>query len=786
MAKGKIIRIFEDKGYGFIQPDERGGDIWFHATKLQGELSFTQLKVGLEVEYETEMGRRGGQQAKFVRIIVSEEEAQNLMQSATNYRFLNPYNFVRFLSLPESQEGKKQIQRANQPKNAITAAFAKIGVQSNRTQINPEELKLLSSCAPPPHDRYVGLTGKITCTLENVTPLFISDPDYEPIGEHKRFEFFKLNNEHALPAASLRGMVRNVFEAITNSCIASSDAARSTDERLSYHLPPGDALKLVPARVEKDGNGNLILRLLSGTTKFVAGQRPSGVQYGAWVLRYLPPLRRSQSIPSQTDYGKRQIVQLNGHKHGSPCWALLKLMKHPRRNFQFWNVQQIADKQAKLPQPQIDECLAEGFLCINNQNIENKHDERFFFYDGGLANAPTVQLSKEVCKAYKALIEDYQQRHKDKVKKRKKPEVPDKDKPAYSRFIVHPQAADLREGDLVYAMLNSSRQVEFVVPVSVPRVAYERHISALLPNEDLQACNDPECLCPACRVFGWVHQSPDATGQVAYAGRLRFTNGKLMHSAGTLPQTPLSILSSPKPTTTRFYITPKDGLPSEKWSGESAEEGYNSENNILRGRKFYRHHGIAREEEYRRTGDICDDQNRTVKDALSPGAQFEFNIDFENLAPIELGAFLWALEMDGQGYHRLGAAKPLGFGSVKISIREIKALDMMRRYSTLIDGGWKPLTDWTKLVESSKRALASRYKEDEFEDLPNVQDLRALLNDPPNGLPVHYPRTARHPDPSGKNFEWFMGNNRYVYYRLMPATQDEGLPLITRDGAEVK
>ena len=268
-----------------------------------------------------------------------------------------------------------------------------------------------------------------------------------------------------------------------------------------------------------------------------------------------------------------------------------------------------------------------------------------------VSNAPTVRLSEDVCKAYKALIEDYQQRHQDKVKKREQPEVPDKDKPAYSRFIVHREASTLREGDLVYAMLSSSQQVEFLVPVSVPRVAYKRHISALLPDKDLQVCTGSERLCPACRVFGWVHPLPGATGQVAYAGRLRYSHGRLMHNAEDLSPTPLAILSSPKPTTTRFYLMPKSGLTSHTWLGDSAEQGYDGENNILRGRKVYRHHGVISEGEFRRAGDICDDQNRTVKDALKPGARFEFTIDFENLAPVELGALLWTLEMDRQGYH---------------------------------------------------------------------------------------------------------------------------------------
>ena len=207
----------------------------------------------------------------------------------------------------------------------------------------------------------------------------------------------------------------------------------------------------------------------------------------------------------------------------------------------------------------------------------------------------------------------------------------------------------------------------------------------------------------------------------------------------------------------------------------------------MRGRKFYRHHGTAREEEYTRAGGRCDDQNRTVRDALAPRARFEFTVSFENLAPIELGALLWVLEMDQQGVHRLGFAKPLGFGSVQIRVNAVQVLDPAQRYIGLDTPGWHTVTSWqTSCVQPFKTAMVQRYGAADFASLPNVQDLYALLSSPPNDLPVHYPRTARRVDPEGKNYEWFMGNNRYHGYTLGSATQDQGLPLLTRDGTEVR
>jgi len=248
---------------------------------------------------------------------------------------------------------------------------------------------------------------------------------------------------------------------------------------------------------------------------------------------------------------------------------------------------------------------------------------------------------------------------------------------------------------------------------------------------------------------------------------------------------PLAILSSPKPTTVRFYLMPLKGSLPQKWADtEGAGKGYDKMN-TLRGRKFYRHHGKAREEEYRRAGDKCDDQNRTVRDALAPGALFGFTIRFENLAAAELGALLWALEMDSQGFHRLGFGKPLGFGSVEIRVKDLKILKPQARYTSLESDGWlSALNQKSDYVRTFKDALTNLHGGD-FETLWNVQDLRAMLGPPPTDLPIHYPRTGRRPDPEGKNFEWFMGNNRYLGYTLAPASRDKGLPLITRDGTEI-
>jgi cold shock protein len=57
MPKGKIKKVMEGKGYGFIKSED-GREIFFHITGLQG-IDFKNLKEGDPVEFDVEKDKRG-------------------------------------------------------------------------------------------------------------------------------------------------------------------------------------------------------------------------------------------------------------------------------------------------------------------------------------------------------------------------------------------------------------------------------------------------------------------------------------------------------------------------------------------------------------------------------------------------------------------------------------------------------------------------------------------------------------------------------------------------------
>lgn len=59
-----------------------------------------------------------------------------------------------------------------------------------------------------------------------------------------------------------------------------------------------------------------------------------------------------------------------------------------------------------------------------------------------------------------------------------------------------------------------------------------------------------------------------------------------------------------------------------------------------------------------RTADRSDQKSNRRRSAVAR-VKIEFTIHFANLSPVELGALLWTLEMNGAQYHRLGSANRL-------------------------------------------------------------------------------------------------------------------------------
>lgn len=60
MASGTVKWFSDDKGYGFITPEEAGKDLFVHHTAVVGS-GFRSLAEGARVSYDAESGPKGPQ-----------------------------------------------------------------------------------------------------------------------------------------------------------------------------------------------------------------------------------------------------------------------------------------------------------------------------------------------------------------------------------------------------------------------------------------------------------------------------------------------------------------------------------------------------------------------------------------------------------------------------------------------------------------------------------------------------------------------------------------------------
>jgi cold shock protein len=67
MATGTVKWFNDEKGYGFIAPEEGGKDLFVHHTSIAGE-GFKSLTEGAKVEFEQREGSKGPEAANVVLV----------------------------------------------------------------------------------------------------------------------------------------------------------------------------------------------------------------------------------------------------------------------------------------------------------------------------------------------------------------------------------------------------------------------------------------------------------------------------------------------------------------------------------------------------------------------------------------------------------------------------------------------------------------------------------------------------------------------------------------------
>ena len=671
------------------------------------------------------------------------------------------------------------------------------------------------------HDRYHDntWTGSIRISLKTATPLIILDaanPETlvapNKSGDDLEHSLFNLrltaDNQPFIPATSLKGVLRNAFEMITNSRLSVFDAH---DKPLFYRRQEDIKLDenqkekrfVVPLRIEKRGT-TLVTKLPSSPNR----------NMGLKILQY------------KTDKSKKEDEPVTYSDGSSPQHGDFVIFKEHEKD------KTLTKKDPKKMVYSDFKDWEKGWVFKSGQNAESKQNEKIF-PDYENSNSKTKPVSKEIENRYNDLMKEYRALHADSINKRKlNSKAPDQfygpepGQTAFSRHIYADDAAKLGGSDefgtLCYGIIkekSNNKEFELIdlYPVFFSRAMFRNSPRELVPPSLLPAQTLQE-LSPCERLFGWVAQKRSTEDKSnlhsAWKGKLRTSEGKCLSpeplaSLGDKGEgLALNILSGPKPQQARFYLAsdPKSpkGLNSELEKRPKYHEYFYTADQGLRGRKVYPHQPqtTKKVEDYWKqnpnlldgevgyldenknlpyfrehlrlgeAGDNQDGQNSTIKQWVKPGTDFEFDISIINASEFELGALLWLLSLnermtgDKKRYFRIGGGKPLGFGSVELSVDQLnlnQGQSLREYYTTLSLSPVKPdELNEEHLIESFKKTLVDHFHDDgqaEFEDLPFI---KAFIKACEGGdLPVHYPRINIKPKAEGgESFHWFEENER--------------------------
>lgn len=553
------------------------------------------------------------------------------------------------------------------------------------------------------------ISGKIECVLTCLTPLFIGGKREEQQNAPTKIYFFESNGQITIPASSLRGMVRSVIEAITQSCFSVFDG-----ERLSYRLPTSLAKDLRAGIIEQmpaDGKPGMIREM---DRAWIAMANDSGLVKDVLVGK-----------GNTTNY---KIAKLAGNEHSGnkgkfniqTIYRLMKTKKGKKIRVGPFKVA-TSYSSGKI----------EGILKITGRSIpKRKKRERVFFNSGNLYEFGIKEVYE-----YNRILEEQL-------------ETWEKDTKAFDLT----EKKKLSVGSLVYFKEDNNKATK-ISRVEIPRVLYETSREDLLPDK-FNKCSDIKNLCTACSLFGFVEEKKSKVSRLLFSDA-EWINGPGLH----VNFIELKPLGSPHPTSYNFYLyDPDDSKIVRNYDGfqilNNRGDKWGTKGKIkLRGRKFYFH-----QPNEKNLNEYCDysEETRQLRNLIQPvlpDTQFKFSIHFKNLTEAEVGLLYYAIILENDLAHKLGMGKAIGLGSVKISIKEIKYFDKKDWLTWSITSTKKfSNSDCDKEVTEKVNKFLKAVKKltgNDFYNLPQISALKKILNFS-NAQKKYYP--------SPEGFKWYMFN----------------------------
>lgn len=604
---------------------------------------------------------------------------------AEKKRFVNPYNFIPF-------EGNidKRISRetAYAKKSELLSGWLGVELTTRTPLIIPDGA----------HPRYWDIEKKEYINGEDEVKCRKNDI-------HKEYDFFRSpDGIPTIPGSELRGMLRSVYEIVTNSCVP-------------FLLDEKPISRRVPVYGALCHHGLL------------------AYENDHWVL-YKATIVKKEAANGIYVNEKDGCVYVNGKKL-------------PYKNGEY--VEDLGWVQYNIPVNKSEysiRFLKKGNEIVKKWEIRDNEPYRALLSalnrDGAGSGRNSNKIpNKNLCDAL------------EKAKSGDKNLVP----------VYYMSVTRIKENgdDEVLVYLSNS---------SIGRIAQKRKWKDIMG--DYVPCSSTDELCPACLLFG-------TTNGKGLKGRVQVTDatpdnvGKLTYEKHTL-----DILSTPRTSAFEFYLRkPTDNATFWNFDfyGEMKKytlangkeinriEYYDLPEATPRGRKMYWHSKISKDNNKKRN------LNNTVE---AVNGKFRFKIYFDEITREQLDTLLWTITLGDNNLnsslqHKLGHAKPLGYGSVKLQV-----VEQVIRYLS-----------YNKQNEQLEVTLNKITKENI--NIPSRLDTKSLaeksilkmanVRSVPNNIPVMYPRGE-----DNKNrqniYSWFANNRKNsASVKILPKPTDTDISL---------
>lgn len=531
------------------------------------------------------------------------------------------------------------------------------------------------------------LTGCIECSLRVESSLFIPNTSkkfkylktngelrnnvkQEVLKEHYFSEFFSYedlsNNGDKIPSnppkypripgSEIRGVIRNVYEQLTNSCMSVIDGDNLPNMRSAKPKKAGlldlESMKLYKAERVMLNSRNRYDNEITGGKKVDPGTYSSGEEV------YI--------VKSDNSYQRNNGQYIHTH---------------------------LVD-EIRIAEDGINDNECKGYVVIGEYFHRKHHDSVIIGkYDA------TGKLDNFECDITEADIE----RFENVMKKYNGKTVSDKLESlrgiaemyrSYIDYYLTKKAAKKGILPVFYSIAETrgGSSIIYMSPAMITREYYSNTISDILERTNKhQCCDGKNGWCPACRLFGMVGKS--GKNSDAIASRLRFTDSAPIENFEFDPPCVLPILGSPRISASEFYLKKPIANDVCMWNydyytyNNNGRMVYDSE---LAGRKVYwlgkcclsdisnvisifnkgrlNVNGLTRE--------VRTLKQRTGIRSLNKG-NTTFKVYFEDLSKEELNCLIFCLTLGDYAsnentYHRIGKGKPFGMGAVKIDIKQIE------------------------------------------------------------------------------------------------------------------